>query len=153
MINQSESIQNLKHMDATELRIGNYIYTPDALDDEIPLWEWVQSIYMKDGIYYAGILPMFSSGLAYGEFKVSELIPIEITKQWLLDLGFKETIDGYLMKQYHLQNQCLYIQYFHGWICYQGFIGYKNEIINIKYIHELQNLYFALSGEELTKTR
>ncbi|MDV3461784.1 hypothetical protein CMV04_12265 [Elizabethkingia anophelis] len=69
--------------------------------------------------------------------------PIELTEEWLLKLGFR--------KSESLSN------------CTKATNGYKfdfagGEVLyldsirleHIKYIHQLQNLHFALGGEELT---
>jgi hypothetical protein len=66
-----------------------------------------------------------------------DIKPIILTEEWLLKLGFDINIP-------------------YGWF-YRGFKLNKNfsyeligDAIKIKYVHQLQNLYFALTGEELT---
>ncbi len=70
--------------------------------------------------------------------------PIPITEHWLIKLGFKQGID----KNYWYNTK----------ICFDSFgeDGYYltdertgKESIKIKYVHQFQNLYFALIGEEL----
>ena len=50
--------------------------------------------------------------------------PIPLTEEWLLKFGFERT--------------------------YNSQFRYFGHYIKIKYVHELQNLYFALTGQELT---
>jgi len=65
--------------------------------------------------------------------------PIPITEEWLLKAGFEKDetdwwyIDDFGVKRY--DNDC--------------FVFYTLNTI-IKFLHQLQNLYFALTGEELT---
>lgn len=71
--------------------------------------------------------------------------PIPITEEWLLKLGFKQ-----------------WGSYKHLWkvkgcqVCTvnsslnSGFYLNENYRVTIQFVHQLQNLYFALTGEELT---
>lgn len=80
-----------------------------------------------------------------GSQKYFKTIPI--TEEWLLKFGFDKSnrIDfGELKPCYANFSFALMIRhnsYFIDWI------GGNTEI---KYVHQLQNLYFALTGEELT---
>jgi hypothetical protein len=65
--------------------------------------------------------------------------PIPITEQWLLDFGFERIGNKYRL-----------IRGFH-WLtvnCYSIYI-FDEQITLIDYVHQLQNLYFALTGTEL----
>ena len=73
---------------------------------------------------------------------------IPLTEQWLKDLGFEKRgrniylilIDESGINQISLR--------------YKKLVTNKSGIVNIdhiKYVHQLQNLYFALTGKELTK--
>jgi hypothetical protein len=68
--------------------------------------------------------------------------PIPLTEEWLLKFGF-EKVSGW--------------DYYKGWIkdyvelecdCY-GFDYVNNIDKEVKHVHQLQNLYFALTGKEL----
>jgi len=68
--------------------------------------------------------------------------PIPITKEWLLKFGFKEilTFDvfpTFFKNKINVNDGVVYVSEY-------GFLNH------IKYIHQLQNLHFALIGEELT---
>lgn len=61
--------------------------------------------------------------------------PIQLTEKILLKCGF--VYDG----MYRIKGMSI-------WMCNDMFLCYKNGVI-IQHLHQLQNLYFALTGEEL----
>jgi hypothetical protein len=78
--------------------------------------------------------------------------PIPLTEEWLLKFGFKKDVDGsfakndisiFLDKRFKTN---LYLQTNESDRKFNWF-GFE---CKIKYVHQLQNLYFALTGEELT---
>jgi hypothetical protein len=80
--------------------------------------------------------------------------PIPLTEEWLLKLGFKQC--GYEMLSW--KHETLLPSFDLGGINWADFdepdyqfLTYKvgDEILRIDYVHQLQNLYFALTGEEL----
>lgn len=78
--------------------------------------------------------------------------PILLTEQWLLDFGF-EKIDGVDVLAYRYKTKDLFlhfaISYFHG-VWHFGFNAIQMHCFaHFQYVHQLQNLYFALTGEEL----
>lgn len=80
-------------------------------------------------------------------FKVSECEPIELTEEWLLKFGFEKCDSpceqGYTNGIYKLfSNSIGEIN-----ICLMDF---NDWYICLEYVHSLQNLYFALTSEELT---
>ena len=115
-------------MKATELRIGNY-YTYGFIKD-LTKWDLTEfaEIYSDP------------EELKYWE-------PIPLTEEWLLKLGFDEDSIG------------------HWWINeeddFYGFVnrgedgfmlviaGEEHKETYVKHVHQLQNLYHALTGEEL----
>ena len=127
-------------MKASELRIGNSIMQ----DDELVFITWWR--------------------LEFIEKNILEYKPIPLTKEWLLKLGFdklKEYDDGEnIITQYgksiivgddtHDEKIVISFPFNH---CEIG--DYSDDSayilnIDITYVHQLQNLYFALTGEELT---
>ena len=79
-----------------------------------------------------------------GRYFYEELEPIPLTEEWLLKFGFKE--DGHYnsaKRWMGIFNQPL--------IQCNGYFTIPNYFsTEIKYVHTLQNLYFALTCEELT---
>jgi hypothetical protein len=65
--------------------------------------------------------------------------PIPLTEEWLLKLGFIKHVSQSI---WYTLNK-VDVWFFDG--------KYVNDIdVEIKYVHQLQNLYFALTNEELT---
>ena len=74
-----------------------------------------------------------------------EIEPILITEQWLFKFGFKQE-----KNKYWFSNEVISISvhkdgYYNIW----GNSGREIARKGIKYVHQLQNLYFALVGKEL----
>jgi hypothetical protein len=111
-------------MKANELRIGN----------------WVMVFPVKNPQQVCDV--MFDSvntesvfGQHYGEVE-----PIQLTEEWLLKFGF---ISNPHSNEFYGKNMI-----FHNWMKDRGYISWG--FTQIEYVHQLQNLYFALTGEELT---
>lgn len=107
-------------MKANELRIGNWFIQYDEPEQ-------------FDGDFY----------------HLSDIKFITLTPEWLFKFGFVESNEGYFYNNYCIED-------FHNgkfWIVSE----FDNVIDNfyaigkgIQYVHQLQNLYFALTQEELT---
>jgi hypothetical protein len=126
-------------MKAQELRLGNYIF----IDEEEIVVTGINgnTIHWKDGFDMTGMTG-------------SKLTGIPLTEDWLLKFGFKKGEYEWFEKLYDSQEEVGLISYnidSHrtaiGYVDGEdsGFAGYE-----IKYVHQLQNLYFALTGNELT---
>ena len=129
-------------IEANELRIGNLVY--DNFDVSNP---YVVTIFSLDDFI----------AISHGCNKYQ---PIPLTEEWLVKCGFvKDSKIEYLMghinntytKSYliigtydNVFSPCVRMYDRDDWAYYEE-IGE-----NIKYLHQLQNLYFALTGEELT---
>ena len=72
-----------------------------------------------------------------------QFTPIPLTEEWLLKLGFSDSFTEFKINNFVIakDNDLFYYQ----------FENYQVEIPDVKlqYVHQLQNLYFALTGEEL----
>ena len=120
-------------MKASELRIGNY-YKGDVLEPN----EF--DIILANDILELDIDPLDDY------YK-----PIPLTEEWLLKLGFVE--GSYLYKNYKVKAG----DYWNSVKFYEGEWCYNNDdsdagcyfLTTIKYVHELQNLYFAINKTEL----
>ena len=78
----------------------------------------------------------------------SNIYAIELTEEWMLKAGFRKSkLEGYEV-HFIYQHQKI-----HSGVTaiYNTDFSMKldNVAIGIKYVHQLQNLYFALCGEEL----
>jgi hypothetical protein len=84
-------------------------------------------------------------------------MPIDLDEEWLLKAGFirdvhLEILENNNLKQYMIGDRSS-VNFFR--ICYHPIGGYTfsfrgTPIAKLSYVHQLQNLIFALSGEELT---
>jgi hypothetical protein len=78
--------------------------------------------------------------------------PIHLTEEWLLKFGFekKDVEIGYgindIMVEYELDGYSFTQDNTGKWYL----LHYNWNTEHFKYVHQLQNLYFALTGEELT---
>jgi hypothetical protein len=108
-------------MNANELRIGNLTYRIDVAKQT--------KVIDKLTIYdIARIVDQ--------SFNVFDYEEIVLTKEILLKLGYKEHNFGFYNKGHNL------------WVFNELFICNMNGVI-LKYVHEIQNLYFALTKKEL----
>jgi hypothetical protein len=114
-------------MQATELRIGNLVNKSYSETHFVPvnvtLWD-INNIRNNDEVY----------------------TPIPLTEDWLLKLGFK-------MEEFAFTQGKPFRRYKLGPLCYgtsNGTWSYYSQVIRgIEYVHQLQNLFFCLTGEEL----
>jgi hypothetical protein len=119
-------------MESRELRIGNYVnwiipfsneYSPKEVDIKI------LSLINND----------------------SDICkPIPLTEEWLLKFGFSKFLNQYtLITSVHkkdFKNIPFIVLYLDNKFEYDD-LRFRT---NLKHVHQLQNLYFALTGEELT---
>jgi hypothetical protein len=130
-------------MEANELRIGNHAYKDYPSGLEI--------------IKVKNIHGHIINGLGIGAIK-----PIPLTEEWLLKFGFEKFVyedeDVGYGTEYKLKaSQDVFMVYSDDFSVglYSDEYGEKNDIAviptfeNNKYVHQLQNLYFALTGKEL----
>jgi hypothetical protein len=108
---------------AKELRIGNWVYDREDKCD-------IQIMDLDDLRYFM-----------YYE-------PIPLTEEWLLKFEFEKKNNQYILDDY-----CVELIFDKtGWLMGEFDFNVDNFNYigtNINYIHQLQNLYFALTGEEL----
>lgn len=111
---------------------------------------------------YSGVMEVSSINEGYvslrknqklpeGRYDISSIEPIPLTEEWLIKFGFSLTISnrdsGY--KQYEINKNGFDILFSIECNCSpECFV--ENIGIDILYVHQLQNLYSCLTGEELT---
>lgn len=76
------------------------------------------------------------------------LKPITLTAEWFQRLGFKEAYRSSTRVRFELPNYCRYDFDLSSNKILQGFLFFGN-YIKCNHLHQLQNIYFALTGEEL----
>lgn len=128
-------------MKAKELRLSNLVY-----------WDGktIHNVYKVESIYKDGI------DLEDNIYtNINSISPIPLTEEWLVKFGFelKETsIDNEYKRYYNKIGDGYHVcidklgATLHQSI--EGELEYVTCLI-IKYVHQLQNLVFALTGEEL----
>lgn len=112
-------------MEARELRLGNYVYTQSG-----------KLVVNRDSIYKVENVNMQSA---------RKYEPIPLTEEWLEKLGFEKKSGREYSKgrfTYRFQQEDLIVEGY----CYD----YNGITCHPEYIHELQNIIFALTGEELS---
>lgn len=129
-------------MIAHELRLGNYI---NALNDnDQPIASKV--IALSDGAVdideYGNRILFYTLNGEYAPEQCS-IEGIKITHDWLDNLGFDI---GWII-EHNTKFICLYQE---GDSFYYSADMHHHTSALIKYVHQLQNLFFALTGEELT---
>jgi len=121
-------------MKASELRIGNYVERPSGI------------LCVTSGDIHA------MSDFQLHEDKLPITKPIPLTKEWLLKFGFTKDGRGYAMGVHQRLFSGLMKLTFNGklqmWV-FVFSVGSYRDITRVQYVHQLQNLYFALTGEEL----
>ena len=118
-------------MKANELRIGNLIIERPSEEN-------------------SNIIPVSIHVFTYMKVNYNIFKPIPLTEEWLIKFGFKK--EGLYYKiQIYGDGIPSYIGINVGY-GYAELLRNYNHYINSKceYVHQLQNLYFALTNEELT---
>ncbi len=123
-------------MKANDLRIGNYV----------------------KGSRVGRVKSIFSVNFQVDDFDCISLgnsmqvdfKPIPLTEDWLLKFGFewRKTKNDYYIEKYSLSFYKSGLISFYVEDLNEDFV----DLIDIKYVHQLQNLYFALAGKELVCT-
>lgn len=119
-------------MRAIELKLGNYITSNGILCRVISI--------DRNGV-------IAESVKFRGERFTANIEPIPLTEKWLVKFGFEKT------DEYDAKHEVLKLRGFadyslkHKLLEIVGQYPWYN--IKIEHVHELQNLYFALTGNEL----
>ena len=134
----------MEKITAQELRLGNFVHDKDGILIIVDSIVTAEGIGINAPVSYKGCCP---------DYYLSDISPIPITEQWLLDLGFVADRRKYSVE---LLNTVTFLGY--GIRLHPIVNGkrYRTEFqsenisdINIDYVHTLQNLIFSLTGKEL----
>lgn len=117
---------------AAELRIGNRILA-NCIDEDLPKETIIKGVEVH--LIHVELKPHIGIWI-----KPNAIEPIPLTPEWLDRCGFK---DGKLNDfKIGYDNE----DFVHS----QMSVPFDGQLIKVKYLHQLQNLYYALIGEELT---
>lgn len=125
-------------MQANELRVGNLLHyvnepelvLPDVVEVE-SITEYGINLPVEDDISVSSV-----------DYNFDDLEGIPLTEEWLLKFGFQKKDLGNFEHHFNgfpLQKNQECFLYF----------TFNHRYRDVKYVHQLQNLYFALTGEEL----
>lgn len=126
---------------SNELRSGNYIW--NTFNN--PLIVISINPYFGTDKYIEGVSCKFENGIPSGFSPIDKINPIPLTEEILLKCGFKDGslgIESDYGAMLYGNTTTVSLE-----DCDGGDIGIK-----IKYVHQLQNLIFALTGKELQIT-
>ena len=131
-------------MKANEFRLGNLIYSP--IEKEI-----VKLVAIEQGNRPITLGKMGTS--SFSGFDCLE--PIPLTEEWLLKLGLQIreiTVDGKQQKHYSDFRNIAIEVLSKDYLMLGLHKGHEHiePIRRVEYLHQLQNLYWCLCGEELT---
>ena len=139
-----------------ELRIGNYVQFYRKIEDQDLSQASICSIFETDGDYYVKFEDGFCVNTERG------IKPISLSEELILKCGFtihdNTQSDKEYIKKYSSGRTVLNYNLVITKSCYKDSGEYRIvvvgrvsdcEICNIKYLHQLQNIYFALTGKEL----
>ncbi len=116
-------------MEIEKLRLGNIVEQG-----------YISTIQYQDG-YMGCYIHKHCYDSSCGDwYKSKDITPIELNEEWLVKFGAKK-LD---YKQYNL-NGLIIQKKKNGYMTWVN----NNLPVEIKHVHRLQNLYFALTGEEL----
>lgn len=122
-------------MKASELRVGNYVTTGKK--------EWVISVVSDSN----EVRVTDGKFTAIAQIPINEIHPIPLTEEWLLKFGLNNPTNE---KPYHFKKSA--VEFLHS--------EFQDELkcfcndkpmfsFPCKYVHQLQNIYYSITGEEL----
>ena len=115
-------------MKANEVRLNNYV----IYDNEV---------YQIDTI--AEVFPTLNTDkFGIGVVDWNNIKPIPLTEEWLIKFGFEVYEFDHKENQYRINDRLLVVRN-------NVFYDYGSRV-ELKYVHQLQNLFFALTQKELT---
>jgi hypothetical protein len=143
------------NIDKNELRIGNLLIVA-GIDREV----------VVSGLFKSHFVCEDKNGIRFDESLRINYQPIPLTEEWLLRFGFKGEVKSpsqnhsnyYSIVVVDSKYSFSYASFREDWGFYHSYTDAPKDEDNdrydfiscgIKYVHQFQNLYFALTGEEL----
>ncbi len=126
----------------SELRIGNLFFVKPIKENDFKGHEDFVNGLSDEGVNF--YFDDTHSGVKYSK---NDIKPILLTKEWLLRFGLMISENGscWVNNTFELRKNIDESYTLYAWNK-----GNNVFIKHINHIHKLQNLYFALTGEELT---
>ena len=128
-------------MKANELRIGNCLFVP-GVHREVIVSAIFKTHYVCEDY----------NGIRFEESLRINYQPIPLKEEWLLKFGF-EKINNDVFRIVQNDNFKSPFSIAFDNINNLFKIAFQGYWYHCKYVHQLQNIYFALTGEELTYTQ
>ena len=140
-------------MKENELRIGNLVQlSQEGFDEVRDMINEDSSQYPKCITNYATVssisscpeVELYKDGCDLYHWNFDSISGIPLTEQWLIRLGFEKIGINYNMSIFNVYRRKS-----------DNKLLYRNNVyaVELKHVHQLQNLYFALTGEELELTK
>lgn len=127
-------------INAREIRIGNY-FDVEMSKGVVENYAWVFTISQTSIRLYV------PNDLEEGMFYIDSLLPIPLTEDILLKCGFECEI----ATKYNIRYTHANAEFGYDWNIDRGWrMRYFDRHIKCEYFHQLQNLFYALTGEELS---
>lgn len=132
-------------VEANELRVGNLVHRNDYVSD---LFQ-IRSI-SQDRIHAINVveIDVVNNTIYSSDCTLSELEPIPLTEEWLLKFGFSVS-DQPSWNVYEIGEWFILLMEKRDTKIILGALADNIPDVEIKFVHQLQNLYFALTGAEL----
>lgn len=138
-------------MNSLDLRLGNLFYPIDRSKQihlPVPIPEKVYSINLFSIESVSADKPFFFQ-TKINKFNIEDITGIPINEKWLVNFGFESVSKTFIYQKVttQLNNKIKIHRVQENFYCLGGYEGSCNKI---QYIHQLQNLYFYVTGEDLT---
>jgi hypothetical protein len=141
-------------MEARELRIGNYLIIDGILVRVRSVYSFTNGSFKNN----EGTVEAYRYDSIFEPKKISAGInrfePIPLTEEWLVKFGFIKGEDSYSFRGFFLENRNTdpFLPQLKREKLKDSFGVWRNNnfLTNIKHVHQLENLYFALTNQELT---
>jgi hypothetical protein len=118
-------------MEAKELRIGNYV-----TEEVLGKCEVYEIHYDTVWVLVNNITIEGKENTRSFHLIINHLNPIPLTEEWLLKFGFENPLSSIFLNK-------------SGWIISYEQHSFRWQTTPLEYVHQLQNLYFALTNDEL----
>lgn len=127
-------INKIIMLSVKDLRVGNFVYGIN---------EYQNTALPICSLHSDETLRLLVGDKSIGCFSASVIKPIELDSEWLKRLGFQHDYPYFFLgnKHFNVETGFFYFGNDH--------VSGGNYDVKIKYVHELQNVMFALTGKEL----